>query len=296
MAGTRYQVGIENPWGTCDWAAADTATTAKSVSDDWRVGANYRDTLLARTIEGEVIPRLMLAHGLANSHPTSPPQPRILMPEDVVEFARLTLVHETAVAASYVAALRAQGTPLENVFLGLLAPAARYLGKLWEDDLCDFTDVTLALSRMQQILRDLSPIFESEGDPVLSCQRRMLLIPMPGEQHSFGLFMVEEFFRRAGWDVRSDTSASQEELLKIVQGESFDVIGFSVSCDVLRDQLASLIEAIRNVSRNRSISVMVGGRFFIEHPECVAHVGADATAVDGQQAIQRVPALPKVKT
>ncbi|MDH5177200.1 MAG: cobalamin B12-binding domain-containing protein [Gammaproteobacteria bacterium] len=28
--------------------------------------------------------------------------------------------------------------------------------------------------------------------------RRALLIPMPGEQHTFGLMIVADFFRRAG--------------------------------------------------------------------------------------------------
>ena len=30
--------------------------------------------------------------------------------------------------------------------------------------------------------------------------RRALLVSVPGEQHSFGVTMVAEFFRRAGWD------------------------------------------------------------------------------------------------
>ena len=44
------------------------------------------------------------------------------------------------------------------------------------------------------------------------------------------------------------------------------------------------IRALRRASRNRAIGVLVGGPLFIDHPELVARVGADATAIDGGQA------------
>ena len=47
--------------------------------------------------------------------------------------------------------------------------------------------------------------------------RRILLTAVPGEQHSFGLYMVAEFFRRAGWDVvdgwREVVQAARQRLL-----------------------------------------------------------------------------------
>jgi hypothetical protein len=50
-----------------------------------------------------------------------------------------------------------------------------------------------------------------------------------------------------------------------------------------------MIQSIRRASRNRGVGVLVGGRLFIEHPDYVARVGADATAVDGRQAILQLP-------
>jgi methanogenic corrinoid protein MtbC1 len=43
--------------------------------------------------------------------------------------------------------------------------------------------------------------------------------------------------------------------------------------------------SIRQASRNRDITVMVGGRLFLERPELVAKVGADAMATDARQAV-----------
>jgi methanogenic corrinoid protein MtbC1 len=152
-----------------------------------------------------------------------------------------------------------------------------------------FTDVTVGLARLQHLLRELSAPFENEAEHAAH-GRRILLGPAPGEQHTFGTLMVEEFFRRAGWDVAGGPR-SPDEILHLVRREWLDVVGLSASCDILFDGLAGLVGAIRRASRNRNVGVLVGGRLFNEHPELVARVGADATAIDGRQAVRQVPQL-----
>ena len=155
---------------------------------------------------------------------------------------------------------------------------------MWKEDLCDFTQVTTGLWRLQQVLRELSSAFHDEVvglDP----NRYALLVPAPGEQHTFGLVMVAEFFRRAGWGVWSGTPESMADLLAMVRGEWFAVVGFSVATGSRLEALAAGIRRVRRASRNRNIGVMVGGPLFVEHPDLVAQVGADATASDGRQAV-----------
>ncbi|RZJ18331.1 MAG: cobalamin-binding protein, partial [Haliea sp.] len=112
-----------------------------------------------------------------------------LGPQDVERFARLVLARDDDVAQACVDAMRDRGVPIESIYLDLLAPVARHLGELWEQDLCDFTDVTLGLGRLQQVLRELSPAFGQSIDHPTN-GRRVLLLPSPGEQHTFGLVMV----------------------------------------------------------------------------------------------------------
>lgn len=249
--------------------------------------ASPRTAQLARTIETEIIPRLLLAHR-AFPECAEPDDDRNLVPcrEQVAEFAKLVLERDVRVSSSYVAALRARGSSIEMILLHLLAPTARLLGDLWKEDLCSFGEVTVGLSRLQQILRELSSPFENEIEHA-DHGRRALLAAAPGEQHTFGVCVVEEFFRRAGWDVWTETRSTREDLVALVRSESFDVIGVSLSCDVLFDELPSFIHALRRAARNRSMGVMVGGRLFLDNPELVAHVGADATAADGLDAVQQ---------
>lgn len=247
-------------------------------------GAEQRLARLFRTIEVEVIPRLVLARCAAPESPgdrvSAGTVPAV---REVAEFAGLVLTKETEAASAYVEALRARGTSVETLYLDLLAPAARQLGELWTADILSFTEVTLGLCRLHQVLHELSPAFRSEAAQP-EHGRRALLAPVPGEQHSFGLIMVAEFFRRAGWDVWSGPPASSADLARVVRSKWFAVVGLSVSCDGRLDALASAIRVIRRASRNRAIGVLVGGPVFVEHPELVTLVGADATATDGRQA------------
>jgi methylmalonyl-CoA mutase cobalamin-binding subunit len=70
-----------------------------------------------------------------------------------------------------------------------------------------------------------------------------------------------------------------------VQAHEFDLFGMSASSDERLDQIAPMIMSVRKASRNRDITVMVGGRLFVERPELVAKVGADAMATDARQAV-----------
>ncbi len=243
---------------------------------------------LEQTIETEIIPRLLLAHRLASA-PKSAGGPTIAE-EDVAEFTHLILEHEIAVAAAYVEVLCGRGLPAENVIMELLAPAARRLGYLWEQDHRDFVDVTIGLSRIQHLVRSLSPAFQ--GDAVTKPEpRHALLIPTPGEQHTLGVMIVEEFFRRSGWQCTSLADGDQAAIAKKVSKQSFDVVGLSTSCEVFIGNTASAIDTVRKNSKNQRVIVIVGGPLFWQRPELVRQVGADGSADDGTQALTMIGSI-----
>ena len=239
---------------------------------------------LARTIEQEIIPRLMLAHRAAPELLAKPPGAgRRITPQDVQHFAKLVLTQDEEPAFAAILSYRASGVSIECVYLDLLAPTARYLGDLWDEDLCNFTDVTVGLGRLQRVLRELSSAFGRAVEQPTE-GRRVLLLPSPGEQHTFGLVMVGEFFRRAGWDVSGGAWTAGADAAALVAAEWFDVIGFSLGAEIHLPALADCIRAVKQGSCNRSIAVLVGGPLFGEHPHYVRQVGADGMTIDGREA------------
>jgi methanogenic corrinoid protein MtbC1 len=238
---------------------------------------------LAKTIEGEIIPRFLLAHQ-AISPERGIAAAQGLTPDDVQEFGGLILASDTARAYAFIERKRAEGRPLESLIMELLAPTATYLGELWKADRCSFTEVTVGLSRLRLMLRDLCPAFETEA-PGWRHGRRALLLTTPGEQHTFGLFVVEAFFRREGWDVTGGQIDSPDEVAHLVDRQWFAIAGFSLSSERFVDRLAALIRGVRRHSCNRDIGILVGGPAFLEQPDLAERVGADAFAADGRMAV-----------
>lgn len=244
-----------------------------------------RDHLL-RTIESEVIPRLVLAHRGARPAPAVARPDAAVESAQVEELARRLIDGDTEPARDYVSKMLADGVPLDALYLDLLAPAARRLGEMWTEDACDFTAVTVGLWRLQRLLHDYAPQFESDGEADLPMDgRRILLAPMPGEQHTFGLFMVAEFFRRSGWDVVDGPVSHGAELVSAVSRQPFDVVGLSLSCSNRLDDLAALVRDLRRTSRNPAIGIIVGGPVFIDQPDAVLRVDADVSATDAKHAL-----------
>lgn len=292
MAALRQGVVAEGCFTNADEVREDFDPMGKNRTVALPSRPEQRLARLSRTIETEIVPRLVLARAIA-------PQLRLRgaalgysaaglgswdpSPEAVSEFTEVVLVSDEAAAYSFVEMQRGRGASLETLYIDLLSPTARRLGDMWEEDRIDFTQVTVGLWRLHQVLREFSSAFQREIER-RDQGRLVLLVPGPGEQHTFGLFMVAEFFQRAGWHVRIGPFSSTDELAATVRGDKYSVIGFSVSCESRLDALAADIRIVRRASQNRNIGVLVGGRVFTERPEYVAFVGADATAADGRQA------------
>lgn len=250
-----------------------------------------RSRWLARTIEAEIIPRLLLAHRVAALQPVPapgvPPRPSA---EDADALAEMVLGSDATAGLAHVRGLRQAGLPLDVLFLELLAPAARRLGALWEADLCSFADVTVGLWRLHQMVHEFSPDFHADDLQPLHL-RRAILVPVPGSQHTLGLLMVAEFFRRAGWQVWGDATVTSRGILSAASGEFYHLVGLSVGSETHVEALRDLIAELRAVSRNPSLAVIVGGPIVLADPALVTQVGADATAEDAPRAVLQAERL-----
>lgn len=239
--------------------------------------------MLAGVIEGEIIPRLMLAHRAAAAAKSAPCS--ALPPFDVEAFCELAVGPDHHAVMDAVQAWQDRGAALETLLLDLLAPAARRLGDLWSQDLCSFADVTVGLMRLQQAVHELSmaqPLRRTSGPPEVPTA---LFATAPGEQHMLGISMVAELFRQAGWRVWGEPDGAPESLAALVSQESFDLLGLTLSRASGLDDLQELISSLRTRSLNPNLKMLVGGHVFVEQPELAARIGADATASDARAAV-----------
>lgn len=236
---------------------------------------------LVRALEFEVIPRLARSHRSPLRQVVQPaPAPSLA---EIEAFAARLIDGNEAGIGHAVDVMRLRGMTVESMYIELFAPVARHLGTMWEEDLCDFATVTVGLGRLQRLLRELSAAFGAEVEHPLNGRRAMLTQP-GDEQHSFGLSIVAEFFRRAGWEIHGGPGGSASDPVARVRAEWFDVVGFSIGSEARLPWLRDTIAGVRLASRNHGLVVMVGGPLFTLHPEWVGQVGADGTARDAREA------------
>jgi len=120
---------------------------------------------LVRTIEGEIVPRLLIAlrsRCLPGNVAAAPP--RAASADDVSELVRLLIARGPVDAAAFVESVRLRGTPLNRICLDLLAPAARQLGTMWEREHCSFSDLSYALSGLHALLQEVSAAGRGEHE------------------------------------------------------------------------------------------------------------------------------------
>jgi MerR family transcriptional regulator, light-induced transcriptional regulator len=238
----------------------------------------------ASVIENLIVPRLLMAHTrpAAEIQPKASARPQM---DDIIEFADLTTQEDPALASAFVQRQLDDGMLIEDVFLKVMAPAARYLGERWVHDTCSFVEVTLGVARMHRLLREFNGVPEHLWSSA-GVGHTALLLPTPGEQHTFGLRLVQEFMLREGWSVINHPVEKVHDLKKVLQTQHFDIAGLSLSGETLLDSLTSAIRMIRKESINPSIKVIVGGHIFIERPELLKLCGADATSEDAPSAVR----------
>jgi methanogenic corrinoid protein MtbC1 len=253
-----------------------------------------RSVLLAKAVEYEIIPRLMLAHRVPDecaAHPLTANQ-RVTA-EDVAVFAELVLHENDHAVRDCVIALRDRGVPIESIFLDLLSPVARHRGEMWERDLCTFSEVTVGLGRLQKVLRENSAAFGQFDSPERGeAGKRILLMPCPGEQHTFGLSLVAELFHRAGWDVVTCFLATDAAAV-MVQKDWYDVVGFSLGSAAGVPRLRAAMALVRQTSQNPHIPIIAGGPIFLLHPEYGEQIQADAVITNGSLAPSQADMLVK---
>jgi len=203
--------------------------------------------------------------------------------EQVESFTRLICDGHEDEAHAMVEELLSGGTAPEALMMTLLAPAARMMGEYWCQDRRDFVEVTLGMARLQQLVRQ----FRLPSAAPDEIHGNALLVPVPGEQHTFGVRIVEEHLLRAGWQVTALFKVSEGEIARLVAEEHFDFVGFSVSSERLLPALRSAIRGLRSSSRNRNIRVAVGGVLFDGRDIAPRDIDADAIVTDAQDAVHQ---------
>lgn len=143
----------DSSWGKAERDAPSLAAEAPAGSARER----RRFDSLVRTIEGEIVPRLLMASqargaggGSGHAHPPG------AGPADVDELTRILVAHGARMACAYVEAIHHRGVTYDRICLELLAPAARRLVNRWERDDLTYPQLGAGLEALHAVLAEVS--------------------------------------------------------------------------------------------------------------------------------------------
>jgi methylmalonyl-CoA mutase cobalamin-binding subunit len=207
-----------------------------------------------------------------------------LQAEQVIELARLSLQDHSDLHAC-ISQWQDLGLDLPHIYLHGITEAARTLGRWWLTDEIDFASVTVGSSRLHRLLYDLSPEFLSDATPPLGAT--VLMLAEPESQHTMGLFMLSEFFRRAGWYTLIEQPRLDGNVLRLLSAHWVDVLALSVSTERQLQALAVLVRQARQLSPNPRMVIIAGGPMASSHPERLTELGVDWLGEDALGTVER---------
>jgi MerR family transcriptional regulator, light-induced transcriptional regulator len=253
LAGQQLRVRSEEHESGVPAAQADSSLATESV------------TLLAR----EVLSRL----ATRPNRKKAPDVPALVA--DIEALCSALLCPDENAGQAVVDDARQNGANPETVYLQFLAKAAIRLGVLWEEGDASFAEVSIGSSRIQSIIRSMSPLFEA---PWQQPNRSALFASVPGETHTLGVRMATDIFRRSGWEITLRVGLSLDELVtEVVQG-GHHLLGLSAGGEHALPALESLLREVRLVAPQ--VCIMICGQMTVIQRHALESLGADAVASD----------------
>jgi len=215
--------------------------------------------------------------------------PRDLDRPDVVEIARLTnalLAERESLSNDYMLRLQSGGVTLDVLYARYLAPAAAKLGELWANDKLSFLQVTLGITRIFGLMRELRMNLPT---PRITRADPVLFASVPGEQHTMGVEMAVQLFRQRGWDVKLLVGASEDEILAEIGKVQCLVLGLSSAGRTTAEAMAHLIFMVR--AAHPEVHIIVSGQIVTEEPELVELMHADSAVATVEDALAMMDQL-----
>lgn len=232
-----------------------------------------------------------------HAHAATTPAQAVLGDPCAAAMAYALCDEDDAAATALVDDLLRAGLSVEDLCLDHLGPAARHLGELWDRDRIPFTEVALATARIQALLRRMPP---TRSAPPPSHSKSAIFAAVPGEQHTLGVMMAADLFRRNGWDVGLMVGLGHDELVSKIARDDRPVIGLSCSGSHSYPSLRRLLSVLARTRPSAHILLsgqVVGDAGRIgDLPVPVAVVTDIATAEAEMLRIETLLARPRART
>ena len=206
--------------------------------------------------------------------------------EEVRQLCFAFVDNDQSIAARMISDLRADGVRPEEIYLKQLAAAARMLGEMWLNDEMSFTQVTIGTGRMFAIMRGMRHLFE----PVTPVgDKSAIFAAVPGEDHTLGVHMAADIFRKDGWEIALKVGLDHDQLVAEIEQAPTSIVGLSISGEHSIEALSRLVVAL-HISCPHAM-LLVSGSNVAEVQPILSLMGLDGIAATIEEAKEKMSVL-----
>ena len=178
------------------------------------------------------------------------------------------------------------GTRAEDIADFYIPTLARAYGDLWTEDELTFGEVTIAVSRLQTVLRDLEVYWPRANDTTTTSATLMLVIPKD-VFHTLGAFVLSGQLRRKGISVKMVLGGTPKTIADELSASSYDAIFLSASQSDTLESLRLIIDAVNAAAKDVPPIVIGGPILDVETAETVmAETGANYATGHAEEALR----------
>jgi len=164
--------------------------------------------------------------------------------------------------------------------------AARRMGEAWHDDRMSWMDVSMGVSRLQSLLREIGVAWAADQAGDTGHGTVLLIIP-DREQHTLGPMVAMGQMRRFGVSVCLRIAPSYDELRSLVATRNFDGVMISVAVAEKLESVGKMV-AFLKATLKTPLPVIVGGAVMTTRGDAAAVTGADLASNDIGAALQAI--------
>jgi methanogenic corrinoid protein MtbC1 len=213
---------------------------------------------------------------------------RLALTEIARRYVETLLQGNRAAARGLILDAADSGTAVADIYLTVLQPAQREIGRLWYQQEISVADEHFCTAATQLIMSELYPLVFNTP----KSGRRMVAACAEGELHEIGIRMVADFFEMAGWDTYYlGANMPVSDIVGTVSSKRADVLAVSATLAVRRPALARLVSQVRASSAGDRVKIIIGGGATFSRPQLCQEIGAHGCAGDAQEALELVERL-----
>jgi len=207
--------------------------------------------------------------------------------EEINKLTNLLLDSEEGSFELAITVLKTHGASINYIILDLIPSIARQLGKQWEDDSLSFAEVSIGVNKLERVIHKLDYLFQA--NQLDRQQNKSIFISgFPGSQHSLGGLIFANFLIFSGWQVHRPNQVNIDSIVYGVSSKELQAIAISVSTNEQLEQLPTLINLLREKSKNPKIVVLIGGPLYNKAPDEFDHIQADIKAFTPEESVQKL--------